>query len=138
MDKKKKIPFNSIDRTGTVIALSYDINGTDFEVVSALSTPESNWFVSKQRGLSVGVSLVKYGRHAWMHASIAHSSRLPTWSEVRELKDRFIGADKKAVMVLPAESDYVNIHPYCLHLWHCPSGDGLPDFHHIINGVKHI
>lgn len=64
----------------------------------------------------------------WWHVSVAHPRRLPTWEELREVKDLFIGRDRKAIQVLPRQAEYVNIHPHCLHLWHCLDDDGLPYF----------
>jgi len=64
----------------------------------------------------------------WVHVSMSYPNKLPGWNVVRMVKDRFIGRDKKAIQVFPADTEYVNIHPFCLHLWHCIDGDGLPDF----------
>ena len=41
---------------------------------------------------------------------------------------RFIGKDRKAVLVFPPEKEKINIHPYCMHLFACLSEDVLPDF----------
>ena len=64
----------------------------------------------------------------WLHVSCSHQDRLPSWDELREVKDIFIGRDELAVQVLPSETEYVNHHPYVLHLWHCLDGRPLPDF----------
>jgi hypothetical protein len=64
----------------------------------------------------------------WMHVSCSRPSRMPDWEDLRLVKDTFIGRDRKAIQVLPAQSEYVNLHPYCLHLWSCMDGDTLPDF----------
>ena len=64
----------------------------------------------------------------WVHLSVSHKDRIPAWRELRRVKDLFLGQDAKAISVLPAEREYVNLHPYVLHLWHCLDGDGLPDF----------
>jgi hypothetical protein len=40
----------------------------------------------------------------------------------------FVGSARKAVMVLPAEEEHVNIHPFCLHLYSPLDRDPLPDF----------
>jgi hypothetical protein len=43
--------------------------------------------------------------------------RCPTWDEMCMVKDLF-WRDEEAVMQLhPPKSDYVNYHPYVLHLW---------------------
>lgn len=64
----------------------------------------------------------------WLHVSCAYKNRLPSWEDLKMVKETFIGKDKKAIQVLPPDSEYVNVNPYCLHLWHCVNGDGLPDF----------
>lgn len=64
----------------------------------------------------------------WAHVSLSRPSRLPSWEDVREVKNAFIGRDRRALQVLPPEAEYVNIHAHCLHLWHCLDDDGLPDF----------
>ncbi len=64
----------------------------------------------------------------WLHVSASHKNRPPTWDKMCEVKRLFIGPDLRAIQVHPPASEYVNIHPYCLHLWACLDGDGLPDF----------
>ncbi len=64
----------------------------------------------------------------WMHVSCSRPSRLPSWDDLRLVKDTFIGRERKALQVLPPQSEYVNCHPYVLHLWACLDGDPLPDF----------
>lgn len=64
----------------------------------------------------------------WIHVSVSHRDRLPTWEELREVKDWIIGRAALAVQVLPRAEEYVNLHPNCLHVWHCLDGDPVPDF----------
>lgn len=64
----------------------------------------------------------------WIHISMARDDRLPSWDDLKMVKDLFIGKDKKAMQILPSEDKYVNIHPYCLHLFYCLDDDGLPEF----------
>jgi hypothetical protein len=64
----------------------------------------------------------------WVHVSLSRPSRLPSWEDVRKVKDAFIGRERKALQILPPQAEYVNIHNHVLHLWHCLDGDGLPDF----------
>jgi len=79
-------------------------------------------------GLSVIVGFDKeQDGYIWAHFSIAHKKRLPTWDEFRDAKYIFLG-DLKAVLVLPAKKDYVNINPHVLHLFACIGRDPLPDF----------
>lgn len=64
----------------------------------------------------------------WLHVSASRNGQLPSWSDLREVKDIFIGRDRYAYQVLPPQSHYVNFHPNVLHLWVCLDGDPLPDF----------
>lgn len=66
----------------------------------------------------------------WVHVSVSRPSRLPSWDDLREVKDTFIGRDRRALQILPPRAEYVNFHKNVLHLWHCLDGDGLPDFRH--------
>ena len=66
----------------------------------------------------------------WIHVSLSRKSRMPTYKDITVVKRLFIGADKKALQVLEPESEHANIHPFCLHLWHCVDADPLPDFTH--------
>lgn len=65
----------------------------------------------------------------WLHLSVSHKSRVPTWDEFRWCKEVFIG-DREAYQVLPPKLRYVNIHPYVLHMFalHDDGCTALPDF----------
>jgi hypothetical protein len=66
----------------------------------------------------------------WLHVSLARRDRLPTWDELRDVKQQFLGSHVEAYVVLPPISRYVNVLSTCLHLWTCldaPRGV-LPDF----------
>lgn len=70
----------------------------------------------------------KHGEHWWAHVSASYKERLPSWSTLKEVKAVFIGAHKKAINVLPPESEFVNLNPFVHHLFSCLTGDVLPDF----------
>ncbi|MGE0362763.1 MAG: hypothetical protein AB7R67_18770 [Vicinamibacterales bacterium] len=66
----------------------------------------------------------------WAHLSMAMPERLPSWAELVEVRDLFLGRDRVALQVLAPVSEHVNIHNFCLHLF-SPIGDAaglLPDF----------
>ena len=64
----------------------------------------------------------------WLHASVAHPDRMPTWQEMRWLKEAVFG-ERFAYMVFPPSSTFVNIHDYALHLWGRDDGaPAIPDF----------
>lgn len=53
----------------------------------------------------------------WDHVSVSNKKRCPTWQEMCEIKDIFFNKNECCVEYHPAERDYVNIHPNCLHIW---------------------
>lgn len=64
----------------------------------------------------------------WLHLSVSLKKRMPTYEELKLVKKIFIGPDRQAIQLFPREVKHINIHEYCLHLWCCVEGDGLPDF----------
>lgn len=67
---------------------------------------------------------------AWLHLSVKHQTRIPTWGELRICKEQFLG-DREAVQILPPKAKYINIHTHVLHLFALLSPTaptGLPDF----------
>ena len=63
------------------------------------------------------VAVIASKAEGWRHVSVSRSDRTPTWDEMCEVKDLFFGPYEWVVQFHPAASDYVNVHPHCLHLW---------------------
>lgn len=63
----------------------------------------------------------------WEHVSVTmrNQKRCPTWDEMCAIKDIFFQPDECVVQYHPAQQDYVNLHPHCLHLWR-PADGGFP------------
>lgn len=55
--------------------------------------------------------------HEWEHVSVSLQNRYPTWSEMCFIKNLFWDEEDCVVKFHPPKSQYVNNHPYCLHLW---------------------
>jgi hypothetical protein len=53
----------------------------------------------------------------WLHVSLAKRDLLPSWEEIKMVKNQFIGEDKEAIHVIPKTNEHVNCHRFCLHLW---------------------
>ena len=53
----------------------------------------------------------------WDHVSVSLKHRCPFWHEMCFVKDLCFKPDEWVLQYHPAESDYINDHPYCLHLW---------------------
>lgn len=55
------------------------------------------------------------------HLSISREDRLPSWEEVREARYALIPDEVTMAMLLPPQTEYVNAHEFCFHLWQIPS-----------------
>ncbi len=64
----------------------------------------------------------------WLHVSLSERDDVPTYSQLTKVKREFIGPESKAIMVLPAASEHVNLNENVLHLFCCLDADPLPDF----------
>jgi len=53
----------------------------------------------------------------WEHVSVSLPNRCPTWNEMCYIKDIFWEDDKTIIQYHPAKSEYINNHPFVLHLW---------------------
>jgi hypothetical protein len=55
----------------------------------------------------------------WRHLSVSNAQKkvLPTWGIMCRLKDAFFGDADWVCQWHPAKEDYINDHPFCLHLW---------------------
>lgn len=62
----------------------------------------------------------------WEHVSVSFADRCPYWDEMCQIKNIFWPADETVVQYHPSKSNYVNNHPYCLHLWRPYDGISLP------------
>jgi hypothetical protein len=66
----------------------------------------------------------------WEHVSVSTKNRTPTWTEMCFVKDLFWNDEETVVQFHPRKSQYVNDHPYCLHLWR-PTFLSLPEPPHV-------
>lgn len=53
----------------------------------------------------------------FIHISCSFPDHLPSWNELKQVKDDFLGTDSYAYQVLPPTSEFINFHNYCLHLY---------------------
>ena len=61
----------------------------------------------------------------WEHVSVSTSNRTPNWKEMCFIKKLFWRPEDCVVQFHPPETDYVNMHPFTLHLW-CWTGGAFP------------
>jgi len=53
----------------------------------------------------------------WEHISVSLQHRCPSWTEMSYVKDLFWADWETVIQIHPPKDQYVNAHPYCLHLW---------------------
>ena len=53
----------------------------------------------------------------WEHVSVSLEKRCPTWEEMCFVKDLFWLPGECVMQLHPPEEEWVNNHPFCLHLW---------------------
>lgn len=67
----------------------------------------------------------------WEHVSVSIFStirkveRCPTWEEMCFVKNLFWDGNDAVIQFHPPESEYINNHDYCLHLWR-PINQAVP------------
>lgn len=73
--------------------------------------------------LNQRVLIVASDGMGWEHVSVSRRDRCPTWDEMCQVKSLFWDASDCVVQFHPPQSEYVNNHPNCLHLWRQAGGD---------------
>ena len=55
----------------------------------------------------------------WEHVSVSPypETYTPSWDEMCKVKDIFFNEDECCVEYHPKKKDYINVFPYCLHIW---------------------
>lgn len=116
-----------------------DIRGIPpgWQVIGETEDGKHWWNHNKQLGVIASISIENDGKW-WLHVSMSHPKRMPTYKDICYLKRHWIGEEAEAIMVFPRKSNHVNLHKFCLHLWHCLDGYPLPEFSGFIklNGVQ--
>lgn len=77
------------------------------------------------------INLVSSGEtHPWEHVSITvlfnKKPVMPSWDVMCLVKHLFWSEDETVLQFHPKKSEYVNLHPKCLHLWKPPYEVELP------------
>src|SRR5262245_17916500 len=62
----------------------------------------------------------------WEHVSVSHPDRCPTWSEMEYVCRIFWDDDDCVMQLHPPRVEWVNCHPYTLHLWRPNDGREIP------------
>lgn len=84
---------------------------------------EGGAFMVHVRGVQLRVIASWNG--GWDHVSVSRPNRCPTWNEMDEVKRLFFRPEEVVMQLHPAEADYINRHPFTLHLWR-PHDQAIP------------
>lgn len=76
-------------------------------------------------GAGIKLQVIFTTADGWDHVSVSLDHRCPTWDEMHFVKTLFFEDDEAVMQIHPPAKDYVNLHPYCLHLWR-PQGIEIP------------
>lgn len=77
------------------------------------------FFIPYNNKISLKV-LSAYEPNGWEHVSVSLPGRDPFWAEMCFIKDLFFEPEETVYQLHPKESEYVNVHPHCLHIWRPP------------------
>jgi len=72
----------------------------------------------RKSGRTIHLICIASDGFGWEHVSTSTLlNRTPTWDEMQFIKEQFWDDDDLVIQFHPPKSDYVNNHPYTLHLW---------------------
>lgn len=77
------------------------------------------------RASSLLLKIIASNGLGWEHVSVSLPSRCPTWGEMAFVKSIFWDPTDCVVQFHPPETEYVNNHQFCLHLWR-PTAEQMP------------
>jgi hypothetical protein len=122
---------------GNVDALQlYRMMGRERWSLPAPFGPDGWSMVSRDRRQSIIVSCAEHDGAEWVHASIAHTTYLPTYADLTRLRAAVWGDTGWAYQVFAPPSAHVNIHERALHLYGRLDGQPvLPEFSGFVPGV---
>lgn len=64
-----------------------------------------------------GFSIIATVEGQELHVSVSFPDCLPTWADLKFVKAMFWHPEADVIQFLPPESEYVNEHEYCLHMY---------------------
>ncbi len=82
-------------------------------------TTHMHHFLIPFEGRELSVFASNWGG-GWEHVSVSLKNRCPNWREMCLVKNLFWNDDEECIQFHPKESEYINLHNYCLHIWKPP------------------
>lgn len=104
--------------------------------IMASSSLDGNNGVFHLKRVKYMIRVICSDGEGWEHVSVSRSDRkIPTWKDMCYIKDVFWDKEDCAIQYHPPESEYVNNHEACLHLWR-PTMQTIPMPPSIMVGIK--
>lgn len=72
-----------------------------------------------------GLRIIASNGAGWDHVSVSLPDRCPTWDDMEYVRKLFFKPDETVMQLHVPESDHINNHPYCLHLWRPQTSDEI-------------
>lgn len=110
----------TVEETLKVSSILKKINPIRYKSNNSFSTMDDDYHgVFFLRNNSHVLKIISSGfqDEEWIHVSVSLPTRCPTWNEMCKVRDLFFDKEDVVFQFHPKSSDYVNIHPHCLHLW---------------------
>lgn len=99
--------------------------------------PYGAFFVHGPCGCELKIVASGADETGWEHVSVSTQRRPPNWQEMSFVKDLFWDDEECVMQLHPPKSQYVNNHPYCLHMWR-PTRTDIPLPPSILVGLKGV
>lgn len=99
--------------------------------------PTGMFHLKGDQGATLAVIASSGEETGWEHVSVSLPNRCPSWTEMAMVKESFWEDHETVLQLHPPRSEYVNNHPFCLHLWR-PVAVEIPLPPRILVGVKEL
>lgn len=63
------------------------------------------------------LAVIVSDEEGWDHVSVSLPTRCPSWGEMSWVKRLLFEPHEVVMQLHPADSEHINCHQYCLHLW---------------------
>lgn len=94
-------------------------------------------FLINMKGCRYKILVIASNGEGWEHVSVSLSYRTPNWEEMCYIKSLFWDEEDCVVQYHPPKSEYVNFHPFVLHMWR-PTNQEIPRPPSIMVGPKDV
>jgi hypothetical protein len=84
------------------------------------SIPYGTPYLVKHPRTKANLFIISSHDNGWNHISASLEKRTPIWDEMCFIKDLFFEPEDICIQIHPKQSQYVNMHNHCLHIWQPP------------------